>query len=233
MIHLLCSTKSLDEELLQFSNENFYLFETLKIEEGKLNDLDLHLVRLFNSLSVLKKTILKSQTELHSMLDLLSLPHTGRLRLNYSNHNIWVEISPLPNYNENLKLGFDAEAVVDSKNHLLQHKTHLYAKNKSLLEKHPELDDIIFINEDGFLTETTKANIFIFDHHKLRIYTPPLKCGLLPGIERQKLLSQKKISCQNKEYLILEKEVRKIEVNSLTDIMLTNSLMGVKFGKIW
>lgn len=229
---ILFSNLSLEEENHQFSHENFYLFETLKIETHQLNDLDLHLDRLFRSLNTLNKNILLKKDEVKSLLSELILPSTGRLRLNYSKHNIWLQITELAKYPDVIKLGFDDEASVYARNYLLQHKTSLYSLNKYLQAKRLDLDDVIFVNQEGIVTETTKANIFIFDHQNEQLITSPVTSGLLPGIERQKLLNQKKYLCQNKEYLILEKEIRKIDIQSNTDFLLTNSLMGAKFGKM-
>lgn len=228
----LFSNLSIEDETPLFSLENFYLFETLKIENKKIIDLDLHLSRLFHSLKTLDKLILLNKAELKDHLEKIPLPLTGRLRINYSKHNVWLQMTELPIYPGIIKLGFDDEAMVYSDNLLLQHKTSLYSLNKYLQEKRTDLDDVIFINQNGVLTETTKANIFIFDHLKQQLITSPVTSGLLPGIERQKLLDQKIYLCQNKEYLILEKEIRKIDIQSHTDFLLTNSLMGAKFGKM-
>lgn len=229
---ILFSHLPLEEEMRLFSTENFYLFETLKIENHQLKDLEAHLNRLFHSLTALNRVHLLKKEKLKSLLEELLLPISGRFRLNYSIHNIWLEITDLPTYPEVIRLGFDEEALVRSENLLLQHKTSLYSLNKYLRDKCKHLNDVIFVNEKGVLTETTKANIFIFDHHHEQLLTSPVNAGLLPGIERQKLLDQKKILCRNKEYLILEKEIRKIDIHSDSEFLLTNSLMGVKVGKL-
>ena len=52
------------------------------------------------------------------------------------------------------------------------------------------LDNIIFFNEKGELTEGSRSNIVLQIGDKL--FTPPINCGLLNGIYRQKLLNEGK-----------------------------------------
>ena len=47
-------------------------------------------------------------------------------------------------------------------------------------------DDVLLLNEAEEVTECTIYNIYI--ENKAGIFTPPLQCGLLPGIERTRLI---------------------------------------------
>jgi para-aminobenzoate synthetase/4-amino-4-deoxychorismate lyase len=79
---------------------------------------------------------------------------------------------------------------VDKNNIFLYHKTtqrNLYeselekARNKGFLE-------VIFLNQNGEITEGSFTNIFIEKNGQL--FTPPIRSGLLNGIYRQHLLQQ-------------------------------------------
>ncbi|NLH81797.1 MAG: aminodeoxychorismate synthase, component I, partial [Phyllobacteriaceae bacterium] len=48
------------------------------------------------------------------------------------------------------------------------------------------LDDLIYLNRDGFLTESTRANLFV--ERDGRLLTPALRHGLLPGVLRRELI---------------------------------------------
>ena len=48
--------------------------------------------------------------------------------------------------------------------------------------------EVIFTNTKGELTEGSISNIFLFI--KNRLFTPPVRCGLLPGVLRQYLLER-------------------------------------------
>jgi len=45
---------------------------------------------------------------------------------------------------------------------------------------------VLFINSKGYITEGARTNVFIEKGGML--YTPPIHCGLLPGILRQYLI---------------------------------------------
>ena len=59
-------------------------------------------------------------------------------------------------------------------------------------QAHSDLDDLIFVNEKGEVTETTRFNLFI--RHNGKMITPPLESGLLPGTLRRHLLQKGTVS---------------------------------------
>lgn len=76
-----------------------------------------------------------------------------------------------------------------SKDRFLYHKTsrrEMYDEELAAALRNG-FDEVIFRNENGELTEGSISNLFIEDGG--RLYTPPLTCGLLPGIYRQHLLA--------------------------------------------
>jgi para-aminobenzoate synthetase/4-amino-4-deoxychorismate lyase len=46
--------------------------------------------------------------------------------------------------------------------------------------------DVLHFNTEGQLTEGARSNLFV--KIKGRLYTPPVECGLLPGVLRGRLL---------------------------------------------
>jgi len=75
----------------------------------------------------------------------------------------------------------------DSADTLLHHKTNwreLYDR------EHPGVDEVVFCNERGELTEGARSNIFIGRDGTL--LTPPLSAGVLPGVLRAELIAQGK-----------------------------------------
>jgi para-aminobenzoate synthetase/4-amino-4-deoxychorismate lyase len=71
-----------------------------------------------------------------------------------------------------------SEAPVDSSDRFLFHKT----------TRRRGGDDLIFWNERGEVTESSIANIVVPIDDEL--FTPPVECGLLPGVFRNHLLSE-------------------------------------------
>jgi len=73
---------------------------------------------------------------------------------------------------------------------MLRHKTTYRPWYLATLEKIRQglVFDEIFVNEQGALTEGARSNLFV--QLKGILYTPPLACGLLNGILRQKMIDE-------------------------------------------
>jgi branched-subunit amino acid aminotransferase/4-amino-4-deoxychorismate lyase len=72
----------------------------------------------------------------------------------------------------------------------LRHKTThrpWYADAQRWLDDHPECFDVIFFNQEEALCEGTRTNVYVLDGSGDWL-TPPLDCGVLPGVQRQALL---------------------------------------------
>jgi len=80
---------------------------------------------------------------------------------------------------------------VSSSDRFLYHKTTNRSTYDAALQACPGYDDVILWNERGELTESCRANMVVSIDEAL--YTPPLKCGLLPGTFRAWLLDQGEI----------------------------------------
>lgn len=79
------------------------------------------------------------------------------------------------------------------------------------------LDDLIFSNDRGELTEGTSHRIFLKRGKK--ILTPPTRCGVLPGVFRRYILETDPFA---EEQILHPEDVRRAEA-----IYLTNSLVGI------
>lgn len=79
----------------------------------------------------------------------------------------------------------------------------------------PGIDEIIFWNNRGEITETVSANIVV-EIDGLQI-TPPVSCGLHPGAYRAKLLADGRF---------VERPVHTEELQDCTKVFLINSLVG-------
>lgn len=81
-----------------------------------------------------------------------------------------------------------SEARTSSKDRFFRHKTtrrELYLREFAKARE-DGFDDVLFMNERGEITEGAISNIFI--RKAGRLLTPPLSCGLLPGVYRRSLL---------------------------------------------
>ncbi len=73
---------------------------------------------------------------------------------------------------------------------------------ESRAAEHPDLFDVLLVNEDGFVTEFTRGNVVV--EIEGSEWTPPRECGLLAGMFRGELLAEGKIQ----ERLLTPTQVR-------------------------
>ncbi len=201
-----------DETLVKmnFLTPKFSLIETMLIKNRKIVYEKEHLKRMKNSAKILGFSYpekIKFNT---------NLPENGILRLILDlNGDFQVQIKNLDN--QNLKKVLISNDFVNSKDPLLYHKTThrpWYQKTMEKIAKN-EVFDEIFFNEKGELTEGARSNIVLkIDGN---FYTSPVKCGLLNGILRQKMINDGKI---------IEKVLYKNDLFNAEKIYCINSIRG-------
>jgi para-aminobenzoate synthetase / 4-amino-4-deoxychorismate lyase len=106
-----------------------------------------------------------------------------------------------------------APEPVDSGDERLRHKTtrrDLYTRARAT---RPDADDVVLWNERGEVTEATIANIVA--ELDGTWYTPPLSCGLLPGVFRAAVLEAD---------MVRERVLTKDDLRRATRLWLINSL---------
>ncbi|MDB4949162.1 MAG: para-aminobenzoate synthase, subunit [Gemmatimonadetes bacterium] len=84
-----------------------------------------------------------------------------------------------------VRVAFSTDAV-DSRDALLYHKTTRREPYERRAAARPDCGDVLLVNERGEVTESTIANIVTRIDGEL--WTPPMECGLLPGVFRAALL---------------------------------------------
>ncbi len=200
-------------------NKPFEIFETMKIEDGKIFLLDEHLDRmeqtadyfLFNFdrkriKSYLKKNAAQDENDIY------------RLRITlYKYGKLSHSLSKLPQLHDEVKVMISRNKI-NSKNSFQYFKTtnrRLYGKEyKKYSSK--GFFDVIFLNEHGELAEGAISNIFIYKNDN--VSTPPLTTGILPGVYRKHLLTNNP--------RILERKLHLQDILEADKIVLTNSVRG-------
>ncbi len=99
----------------------------------------------------------------------------------------------------------------------LQYKTGNYLINMHQLQlaKNNGFMDMLFLNEDGYVCETTIANIFWIKDNQL--YTPSVKCGLLNGTIRQAIINN---------FAVVEHEEATIDLLDRADVVFTTNALN-------
>ena len=82
-------------------------------------------------------------------------------------------------------------------------------------------DDGILLNTDGYLTESTTANLFFIDDNV--VYTPSLDCGVLPGIVRTQIIEL----CKAQAIKVEQTQLAPDSIASMDLAFQTNSLVGI------
>ena len=102
---------------------------------------------------------------------------------------------------------------VDSGDESLRYKTtsrDVYTRARAT---RPDVDDVVLWNERGEITESTIANVVVELDNTW--WTPPVSCGLLPGVFRGAVLDAD---------MVRERVITKDELRRATRIWLINSL---------
>jgi branched-chain amino acid aminotransferase len=82
-------------------------------------------------------------------------------------------------------------------------------------------DEVIFLDTEGHVSEASASNIFIVSGAAL--VTPPLSCGVLPGITREAMIElAATIGVQ-----VMERPVSPSELSGADEAFLTSSLRGI------
>ena len=180
------------------------LLETIKIEDGEVSNLSYHQARCDES----RKALFHSTDRLN-ISSLIQAPPKGlyRCRILYNKKIHSIEYIPyIPKEIHNLK-------IIPS-NITYNYK---YANRKelnTLLQNQKDIDEII-IEKEGYLTDTTIANIAFYDG---KTWFTPEK-PLLKGTMRAKLLD---------EEFLHTKKIKKEEITHYTHVALMNAMIGFK-----
>ena len=97
---------------------------------------------------------------------------------------VWEE-HPLPDAKAEWRLGLAPEQVSSTDPWLAVKSTRRAAYDAARASLPAGLDEVIFLNERGEVCEGTICNLFFDRGQGMR--TPPLSCGLLPGVLRAEL----------------------------------------------
>lgn len=198
---------------------DFKLIESI-LWDGDYRLLDLHLKRLLSSAKFfgfacdcesLKNALLQNHLPFGFKFKVrLLLDSTGAISL--QNHKL-----------EDLPLQATvaiSSFKTDSRDIFLYHKTTNRSLYNSEFKKASSqgLADVIFLNERDEVTEGAISNVFVLKND--RLYTPPVSCGLLPGVYRQYTLE----TCDNAS----EKVLKVDDLLSADKVFISNAIRGLR-----
>ena len=170
-------------------NDSFQLIETM-LWDGEFELLNLHLDRMQSSALYFNFVFHREWllAQLRELSDSFRVDRRYRVRvLLESSGRISLECSEMLSGAADLRVKLATE-FTSSGDLFLRHKTTNRALYDRLIEEAKSLgfDEIILSNDQGQITEGAVSNIFIVRSGKW--LTPPLECGLLPGVYRRHFL---------------------------------------------
>jgi len=198
-----------------------HLIETMRVAPGgDIPLLDLHLTRLRRSCAALGVPWSDRLAQaIAQHVQALDARHTWRLRLLLSPmgaHSLQsqvLEATPTP---VRVVLAHDA---LRADAHWLEHKTThrpWYAHAHQWLAVHPEVFDVLYCNVEDEVCEGSRSNVYIGTGDGAWL-TPPMRCGLLAGVQRQALLDQG---------LVQEAVITRAQLLRARHIRVSNALRG-------
>jgi para-aminobenzoate synthetase/4-amino-4-deoxychorismate lyase len=173
-------------------HNEFEVFETLRADrEDGYRHLAQHLARLVASSTYFGFPCDIDQA--HALLEQtrlgLATGQRHRVRLALGAHGAWtVQSAPIAPLREPVRVIL-ARTTLDSTDLFLRHKTSVRSVYDAAWRDAEAQGafDALFFNERGELTEGGRSNVFVrLDGHWR---TPPLSCGVLPGVMRAVLLA--------------------------------------------
>ena len=206
------------------------VFETILVKEKPIF-LGSHVKRLNSGLNTLGVNKKITEAEIYNATKKLNCKNCV-LKIMVSDKNTIITTRQIQykhiDYEEGFSLGL-SEVRRNAYSNLTYVKSFNYVEN--IIERDKIIDkgynEALFLNTEGYLSEGAVSNIFFIKNGI--IFTPKIKCGLLPGIVREFVI-------ENSLFIgfeIQEGEFTYGELMEAEGVFITNSVMGImKVSKI-
>lgn len=198
---------------------DFEILETLALKQGQWQNWPLHWARMQITAHHFRYPLMQMQLERDLQIFQQAHAHDDwRVRLALSvSGQVQITALPLEKTAEPVLLALANKPIANSvaQSDAVRFKTSYRVHYDAFQPKAPGVFDTVLFNENDEITEGTRGNIAM----KIdgRWVTPPLACGLLPGVGRALALSQSRMT---------EQVVRIDELAQVEEWAFINSLRG-------
>ena len=169
---------------LERASSPFDLLETFALVAGSFQHADMHLARM--AASAAHFGFAWNVHAVRRELQIIALQHlSGRWRVRLllaADGTFRAEAFELHPSHTPLRLQLANRPLAEAHGEFVRHKTTRRSHYDAFAPKDAEVFDTILYNEEGEITECTRGNIAALVEG--RWITPPLTCGLLPGVGR-------------------------------------------------
>ncbi len=202
---------------LERASQSFELLETLRLEDGCLHNASAHLARMARA--ALHFAYPFDAEKLKRLLQQLAASQPQglwRVRLQLgADGQALAEALPLPATPTPVLLQLAECAFEAADGEFVRFKTTRRAHYEAFAPTEAGVFDTLLWNRHGEITECTRGNIALLLDG--RWVTPPLRCGLLDGVERERYLQQQRL---------VEAVVRLADLPRVQALAFVNSLRG-------
>lgn len=221
------------------------IYETMKAVNGKVFKLDRHLSRLRAGAGEIRLPLPWTDNGLNEMINesltvnnltdayvrltvTRGLGEPGLKLTGKVNPNIIIITRPLPagikeKQEEGVKAAVTAKHVRCTGDVRCRVKTTNYLMNAlaKLDADEQGVDELILLNEKGFVAEFSSANLFIVLNGKL--FTPGLDAGILPGVTRETVLGL----ARENGIVAFEENITFDQLHSADEVFKTSAIQGI------
>ena len=218
------------------------LFETIKVEDGRIVFIEDHYFRLMASMRMLRMEIsMKFALEFFEkeILRTIEVNKLINARVRFSvfrndgglylpKDNTTSYLIEADQLSSTLKKDYEVDLFKDhyvfsgmlstlkTNNKILNVIASIYADENGL-------DNCILLNENKQIVEAINSNIFLVKNHQ--ITTPSLSEGCLKGVVRKNIIS---LINKDAEYEIFETAISPFELQKADEVFLTNAIVGIQ-----
>lgn len=200
------------------SSGTFRLLESLLLADGCYPRLERHLARLARSAAYFDFPFDEAAVRRELAQCAERTPGEAKVRLLLSADG-GMEAAAVPlghTPHEPLQVAL-SHVNLDPGDPFLYHKTTLRGLYERELSVHAGADEVLLVNQRGEVTEGCFHNLAV--EKGGRLVTPPLSCGLLPGVMREELLERGELT----EGIVTPDDLR-----SAGEFLLFNSVRGIR-----
>ena len=221
------------------------LFETIRIYNGKIINLENHVIRLTDGAKVLKMRVPSFYTvdffhkQIQDLLVKNNISKGGRVRLsvdriaggNYipeSNDPVFfIEAYEIESADFELNSkGFEVDVFIDIKKNRsklsnFKTKNGLIYILAGIAAKEKGIDELLILNEDSGIIESSNSNLFVVSNGVL--YTPGLEEGCLAGTMRMQIIN---LALAN-GFKVYECTILPQNLLAADEVFLTNAIKGI------
>ena len=204
-------------KFLERASQPFDLLETLALESGQLRHLNEHLQRLATAAAHFAYPLDGAKAE-RCLRELAQSHPQGLWRVRLlldARGNVRAEAFDMDASPAQVRLQLADRPLAEAHGEFVRFKTTRRAHYDAFTPTAPGVFDTVLFNEKGEITECTRGNVaMLLDGHWV---TPPLTCGLLPGVGRALAL---------REGRLVEAVVRLEDLPRVQGWTFVNSLRG-------